>query len=72
MQRFRLINEHLAALAIVLSGLLLAVLQALRLLNLTCCWNLEVLLLMLLLVLLLLMLGAMVLNGRSPVHRALL
>ena len=71
MQRFRLINEHLAALAIVLSGLLLAILQALGLLNLTRCGNLEVLLLMLLL-LLLMMLGAMVLNGCSSVYRALL
>ena len=71
MQRFRLINEHLAAFAVVLSGLLLAVLQALRWLNLTRCFNLEVLLLVLL-VLLLLVLGAMVLNGRSSVYRALL
>ena len=69
MQRFRLINEHLTAPAVVLSGLLLAILQALRLLNLTHCGNLEELLLLLLL----LLLGAMmVLNGRSPVNRALL
>ena len=75
MQRFRLINEHLTTFKVVLS-VLLTILQALlHLLNLTCCGDFEVLLLLLILLLLLLMLmllRVVVLNGCSPVYRALL